>query len=259
MNQVWGERKTSPRSMSDTDTLVNIAFVWIAIAAVGGEIIYVYWLPLLALVWVIENLIVLTLVGLFQSMSDADAFAGVAFVWIVIAALSAIVVYAYWPPSLVIAWMLENLVALALVGMSRTPSTEKGLWVWGSDERTQRRMTKRVSQSKRLMAALVAIMKRTEGLSNAELDDLTSNNSSWMTLSVMRELLSLGLVEYQVDLFGNPGRYTLTDLGRNIIQKITGQVASVKQSAQVTPPSAPPGPMASSSASAKPESRPAQP
>jgi hypothetical protein len=102
-------------------------------------------------------------------------------------------------------------------------------------------------------------MKRTEGLSNAELDDLTSNNSGWMTISVMRELLSLGLVEYQVDLFGNPGRYALTDLGRNVMQKITGQAASVKQSAQVAQPSTPPGPKASSSATAKPETRPAQP
>ena len=245
--------------MSDTDTFVNIALVWITIAAVGGEIIYVYWLPLLALFWIIENLIVLILAGLFQSMSDADAFAGVAFVWIVLAALSAVIIYAYWTPSLTIAWMLENLVALALVRMSRTPSTKKGLWVWGSDERTQRRMTRKVSQSKRLMTALLAIMKRTEGLSNAELDDLTSNNSGWMTISVMRELLSLGLVEYQVDLFGNPGRYALTDLGRNIMQKITGQVASVKQSAQVPKPSTPPGPVASSSAAAKPEARPAQP
>jgi len=244
--------------MSDTDTFVNIALVWIVIAAVGGEIIYAYWPPLLALVWIIENLIVLTLAGLFQSMSDTDAFAGVAFVWIIFAALSAVVVYAYWPPSLAIAWLLENLIALALVSMFRTPSTEKGLWVSAPDERTQRRITKKVSQSKHLMAALEAIMKRKEGLSNAELDDLISDNSSWMTLSVVRELLSLGLVEYQVDLFGNPGRYTLTDLGRNIMQRITGQVASVKPSAHVAQPTSPPGPVASP-AVAKPEPRPPQP
>jgi hypothetical protein len=245
--------------MSDTDTFVDIAFVWIVLAALGGIIIYAYWPPLLAMVWISENLVVLTLAGLFQSMSDTDAFAGVAFVWIVLAALGGIIIYAYWPPSLAIAWMLESLIALILVGLSRTPSMEKGLWVWASDERTQRRITKKVSESKHLMAALEAINKRKEGLSNAELDDLISDNSSWMTLSVMRELLSLGFVEYQVDLFGNPGRYTLTDLGRDILQKITGQVASVKPSAQVAQPSTPPGPMVSSPAVAKPETRPAQP
>lgn len=245
--------------MSDTDTFVNIALVWITIAGVGGEIVYAYWTPLLALVWIIENLIVLTIAGLFRSTSDTDAFAGVAFVWIVFAAASAIIVFVYWPPSLGVAWLIENLVALALIGMSRTPSTEKGPWVWASDERTQRRITKKVSQSKHLTAALVAIMKRKEGLSNAELDDLTSDNSSWITLSVMRELLSMGLVEYQVDLFGNPGRYTLTDLGRKIIQNVTGQVVSVKPPAQVAQPFTPPGPNAPSSAIAKPETRPAQP
>jgi hypothetical protein len=245
--------------MSDTGKFVNIALVWIAIAAVGGEIIYAYWPPLLALVWIIENLIVLTLAGLFRSMSDTDAFAGVAFVWIVFAALSAIIVFAYSAPSLGVAWLIENFIALAVVGMSRTPSGEKGLWVWASDERTQRRITKRVSQSKHLMAALEAIQKRKEGLSNAELDDLTSDNSSWITLSVMRELLSMGLVEYQVDLFGNPGRYTLTDLGRGILQRITGQVASGKPPASVARPSTPPGPLASSPAVAKPETKPAQP
>jgi hypothetical protein len=245
--------------MSDTDTFVNIAFVWIVIASLGAIIIYAYFPPLLALVWISENLIVLTLAGLFRGASDTDAFAGVAFVWIVLAAVSDIIVYAYWPPSLAIAWLLENLVALALVSITRTPSMEKGVWAAASDERTQRRITKKVSESKHLMAALEAIMKRKEGLSNAELDDLISDNSSWMTISVMRELLSLGLVEYQVDLFGNPGRYTLTDLGRNIMQKLTGQVASVKPSAQVAQPTTPPGPTASSPAVAKPETRPAQP
>jgi len=245
--------------MSDTDTFVRIALVWIVIAAVIGEIIYAYWPPLLALVWIIENLIVLTLVGFFQSVSDADAFAGVAFVWIIFALLSAVVVYAYWPPSLTIAWLIENFVALALVGMFRTPSTEKVLLVSASDERTQRLITKKVSQSKHLMAALEAIMKRKEGLSNAELDDLISDNSSWTTRTVTVELLSLGLVEYQVDLFGNPGRYTLTDLGRNIMQRITGQVASIKPSAHVAQPSPPPSPMASSPTVAKPETSPSQP
>jgi hypothetical protein len=245
--------------MSDTDTFVDIALVWIVIATLGGIIIYAYFPPLLAMVWIFENLIVLTLAGLFRSVSGTDAFAGVAFVWIVLAALSDIIIYANWPPSLAIAWLLENLIALTLVGITRTPSMEKGLWVQASDERTRRRITKKVSESKHLMAALGAIMKRKEGLSNAELDDLISDNSSWMTLSVMRELLSLGLVEYQVDLFGNPGRYTLTDLGRDIMQRLSGQVASVKPSAQVAQPTTPPGPMASSPAVSKPETRPAQP
>jgi hypothetical protein len=244
--------------MSDTDTFVEAVIVWIALAALGGVIVYAYW-PSVAILWISENLIVLTLAGLFRSMSPPDAFAGVAFVWIIIATLSGVAIYAYWPPSLAVAWMIETLVALALVGSTKTPSMEKGLWVWSSDERSQRRMTKKVSESKHLMAALEAIMKRKEGLSNAELDDLISDNSEWMTHSVMSKLLSLGFVEYRVDMFGNPGRYVLTDLGRDIMQKVTGQPASAKPPAQLAHPSTPPGPPASSTVVAKPETKPAQP
>jgi hypothetical protein len=244
--------------MSDTDTFVDVAIVWIAVAVLGGVIIYAYWPPTDAAVWISENLTVLALAAIFRSVSDTDRFAAVAFVWFVLVAVCGLVIWAFWPPYLALAWMIEALLALTVLGLSRTPMTEKGPWLWASDERTQRRVAKEVTESKPLMAALEAIMKREEGLSNAELDDLISDNSNWITLSVMRRLLSLGFVEYKVDLFGNPGRYTLTDLGRDFMQKLTGKVASVKPSGQVAQRSTP-GPVASPPVVAKPETGPKQP
>lgn len=117
---------------------------------------------------------------------------------------------------------------------------DKGLWVWPSDPKGQRRTLRRVAQSGRLMAALTGIAKSKEGLSNAELDELLNDNSNWMTLWSVGQLLSLGFIEYKVDLFGGPGLYSLTELGRNALSAITGQPTPPKP-AQAPQPSAPGG------------------
>jgi hypothetical protein len=244
--------------MSDTDTFLAIASGWIALTALGGVVIYAHWPPVLAMVWISESFIVLTLVGLSWSMSKTDTFLAFTFGWIIFAVLAGAVIYAYWPPSLSIVWIIENLLAFTLASLFKTWSLDKGLWVWASDERTQRRLTKKVSESKRMMVALEAIMKREEGLSNAELDDLISDNSNWMTLWVMRQLLSLGFVEYKVDLFGNAGRYTITDLGRDTMQKLTGKATSAQPPAQTARPSTSAGPVDSSPAAAKLQTKPPQ-
>ena len=94
------------------------------------------------------------------------------------------------------------------------------------------------------MAALKAISKSKEGLSNAELDDALSDNSNWMTAWATRQLTSLSFIEYKVDFFGNPGRYTLTDLGKDVFQRLTGQPVAVKPAVQAAPPPRPPSPPA---------------
>jgi len=73
------------------------------------------------------------------------------------------------------------------------------------------------------MAALTAIGKSREGLSNAELDDAINDSSEWTTLWVVRQLTSLGFIEFKVDYFGNPARYQLTEAGRTALSTITGQ------------------------------------
>jgi hypothetical protein len=126
-----------------------------------------------------------------------------------------------------------------------------GLWIWPSDQKEQRHVVDRVSRSAYLMTALKAIAKSQEGLSNAELDDILSDNSNWMTLWVIRQLMALGFINYNVAFFGNAAKYTLTDLGKNVLQALTGQPAAAKpvapaaQPAQQTPKPAPPTPTSS--------------
>ena len=99
----------------------------------------------------------------------------------------------------------------------------KGLWVWPSDPKAQRRVLRNIATSPHLMAALTAIGKSKEGMSNAELDDAISNVSEWTTLWVVRQLTALGFLEFKVDFFGNPAKYALSDSGRVALSAITGQ------------------------------------
>lgn len=99
---------------------------------------------------------------------------------------------------------------------------DKGLWVWPPDFKGQRKVVRMVSQSDHLMAALNSLAKSKDGLSNAQIDDSIGDASNWMTLWVTRQLMALGFADYKADFFGNPGKYTLTDLGRAVLQAITG-------------------------------------
>jgi hypothetical protein len=91
---------------------------------------------------------------------------------------------------------------------------------------------------------MTALAKVKEGLSNSELDDALGDNSNWRTLWAVRQLTSLGFIEFEVDLFGGPARYRLTELGRNGLSTITGQpVQPTRQAA--TPVAQPPTPKAS--------------
>jgi hypothetical protein len=125
----------------------------------------------------------------------------------------------------------------------------KGLWVWPSDPRGQRRTLRQVASSPHLLAALVALGKSKEGMSNAELDEAIKDSSEWTTLWVVRQLTSLGFLEFKVDFFGNPARYQLTEAARSALATLTGQLppkppAPAAQPAPVpaaapTPPPAP--------------------
>lgn len=98
-----------------------------------------------------------------------------------------------------------------------------GLWVWPSNPRLQRKVLRQVAASPHLTAAMMALAKSKEGLSNAELDDAINDNSEWMTLWVIRQLTALGFTDFKIDLFGDPARYRLTELGRQSLSTISGQ------------------------------------
>jgi hypothetical protein len=113
----------------------------------------------------------------------------------------------------------------------------KGLWVWPPDPRGQRRVLRVVSASPHLMAAIAALGKSKEGMSNAEISEAINDTAEWTTLWVVRQLTSLGFVDFKVDLFGNPARYQLTELGLTALSILTGKPAPQKQ--PTASPSAP--------------------
>ena len=100
---------------------------------------------------------------------------------------------------------------------------KSGLWVWPATPKALKKTLKRVGDSPHLMAALTALNKSKDGLSNSELDFALGDNSEFMTLWVVRQLTSLGLIEFKVDFFGGPARYQITEAGKRALVAITGQ------------------------------------
>lgn len=98
-----------------------------------------------------------------------------------------------------------------------------GIWVWPQDEQAQKEAIKKVSGSPHLVAAMSALAKNKEGMSNAQLDDVLGDNSNWLTLWVIRQLTAIGFIEFKVDYFGGPARYSLTELGIKTLSIITGK------------------------------------
>jgi len=117
-----------------------------------------------------------------------------------------------------------------------------GLWVWPADARAQRRMLRKVSRSEHLMAAMQALAKSSDGLSNAKIDDALSDYSNWQTRWVVDQLISLGFADYKVDFFGGPGKYVLTELGRNALSVMTGKPVQAQPPSPSPPPPKPPTP-----------------
>jgi len=96
----------------------------------------------------------------------------------------------------------------------------RGLWVWSSDPKDQERVLQKVVREKEFGGILAALASNQSGLSNAQIDKMLRNNSQWRTLWYLRELTALDVVEYKADLFGEPGRYILTERGKALLAKV---------------------------------------
>jgi hypothetical protein len=96
----------------------------------------------------------------------------------------------------------------------------KGIWGWPSETKDQDKTLRKVMEEDELATILIALAKAPQGLSNAQLDKLLSNNSQWRTLWHTRELLALGFIQYKIQFFGEPGKYELTDLGKTAAARI---------------------------------------
>jgi hypothetical protein len=100
----------------------------------------------------------------------------------------------------------------------------------------QRRTLRKVSRSPQLSTLLKAIADSSEGVSNPEVGEVLGNDSGWLTIWAVRQLLSLGFVSYKTDLFGEPSRYVITDLGKRAAAIISGQSTAKPQVSQPTIP-----------------------
>jgi hypothetical protein len=98
----------------------------------------------------------------------------------------------------------------------------KGFWTWPSDPKDQEKVVEKITQEDELMSIMTMLSKSPDGLSNAQLDRLLANNSQWRTLTHMNELIALGFVQYNVQFFGDPGKYILTELGKTIASRTKG-------------------------------------
>jgi hypothetical protein len=94
----------------------------------------------------------------------------------------------------------------------------KGTWSWPEKDR---RGALEKLKTPHILAILTALKaKGKDGLSNAEIDSLLGTASQWLIFWELRELTALGIVEFDVQLFGEPGKYRLTEAGFSILQEI---------------------------------------
>ncbi len=111
-----------------------------------------------------------------------------------------------------------------------------GIWVWPTDPKMQRRTLRKVSRSPQLSTLLKATAGNSEGLSNPEVSEVLGNDSGWLAIWTVRQLLSLGFVTYKTDLFGEPSRYVITDLGKRAAAIVSGQPMPKPEPSQLTLP-----------------------
>jgi len=78
-------------------------------------------------------------------------------------------------------------------------------------------MMRKTKISPRLIRIIKFLERHPHGSSNAEIDSFLNNNSQWVTMDSLRELAETGFVEYKPELFGEPGRYSLTKYGREFL------------------------------------------
>lgn len=104
----------------------------------------------------------------------------------------------------------------------------KGIWVWPTEESEQAKTLRRIMREDELVTILDALSASPGGLSNAQLDKLLGNNSQWRTLKHLRELMALGFVRYDIQYFGEAGKYELTDLGSSALSRILADLTATR-------------------------------
>jgi hypothetical protein len=97
----------------------------------------------------------------------------------------------------------------------------KGLWT-GSDIEKAAAGAGRSAEETHLLTILRLLREHKGGISNAEFDALLNNSSQWVAMWYIRELLAAEFIEYKAQLFGEPGKYRITDAGTAFLQRLGG-------------------------------------
>jgi hypothetical protein len=93
----------------------------------------------------------------------------------------------------------------------------RGVWSWSDKDRTD--VLKKL-KTPHILRILTALKETKGGLSNAEVDSLLRTASQWVIFWDLRELIALDIVKFDVQLFGEPGKYHLTDSGLSVIEEL---------------------------------------
>ncbi|MDG6920395.1 MAG: hypothetical protein JRN59_02560 [Nitrososphaerota archaeon] len=97
-------------------------------------------------------------------------------------------------------------------------SRMKGIWAAPEDDKNR-------ELAKLLTPQMVLILKALRGkldvgLSNAEIDSQLGAGSQWIVFWGLRELMALDIIEFDVHLFGEPGKYRLTQTGVSVAESL---------------------------------------
>lgn len=94
----------------------------------------------------------------------------------------------------------------------------QGIWSWSKEDR-ERTLLKLKEPG--VMTIMTALKEKNDiGLSNAEIDSLLQTSSQWLIFWDLRELTALGVIVFDVQYFGEPGKYKLTDFGRSVLTEL---------------------------------------
>ncbi len=95
----------------------------------------------------------------------------------------------------------------------------QGPWNW-SDPARRRSVLDEIRKTHLDRILSILAKNQGKGLSNAEIDSALRAFSLWTIRWQLTELIALRLVEYNVEPFGEPGRYTITPLGMTALLEL---------------------------------------
>ncbi len=93
----------------------------------------------------------------------------------------------------------------------------EGIWTWLDDPKGRRSVLKEISSNKSMVKLLVALSSTNVKLSPYEAEEMMGL-PHWASFWAIRQLQSLGLIKYEINVFGDFGYYSITDRGKEALE-----------------------------------------